>query len=354
MKQNNHFDKNNNYINYALNIDYIENNNEIPNKNEFNLETKKIVKEKIDRKLKNQRIKMFEEYFKFKLKKIEKINKPTPFQIFLQKKEYLKLMNNRKIERNLNPLGTKICILSENNKIKKFSSNIKNKKFNKSNTNLIQNQLSPILYLKKIKNYKKNNIFFDKLKTDLYHYYINENNKITNKKNNKSEKKIKILKILQKNNLQAKQYSFKNIKKINTLNSFHYNNKTNHLFSSNNINYNNNLNKDKFTNTVNSFTSTSDFKNDNNKNPLSFSNRNFNKFNNDFQMIYKEYNKTENLFDKNDINNLYKNKINNNIQNNQQFLKNKKDVGTNNNFLEVNRDIINAEKEKTKLFITEN
>ena len=41
---------------------------EIPNKNEFNLETKKIVKEN-DRKLKNQRIKMFEEYFKFKLKK---------------------------------------------------------------------------------------------------------------------------------------------------------------------------------------------------------------------------------------------------------------------------------------------
>ena len=352
MKKNNYFYKKNNYINYALNTDYIVNDNEIPNKNEFNLETKKIVKEKIDRKLKYQKIKMYEEYFKFKLKKIENINKPTPYQIFLQKKQYLKLMNNQKIKQNLNPLGTKICIFSKNNKIKKFSSQ-KNKKINKSNTNLIQNQLSPILYLKKIKNYKKNNIFFDKLKTDLYHYYINENNKITNKKNNnKSEKKIKILKIIQKNNLHSKQLSFKKIKKINTLNSFHYNNKTNHLFSFNKKNCDNNLNKDKYTNTVN--TSTSDYKNDNNKNLLSFSNRNFNKLNNDFKMIYKEYNKTEYLFEKNDINNFLKNKINKSTQNNQQFFKNKKDVGTNNNFLEVNRDIINGEKEKNKLFLTEN
>ena len=162
MKEDNHFQLRNNIIYYALKTDYNQSEEKSYEK-DFNLETKKFIKDQMEDEFKKQRKKLYEECFNFKLKKNKIMNRPTPYQIFLKEKEYLKSMNDYKIKHNLNPLGSKISIITNKNKEKSNSSNSSNIKNSKSKTNLLLGQLSPILYLNKIKNYKKKNIFFDRL-----------------------------------------------------------------------------------------------------------------------------------------------------------------------------------------------
>jgi len=85
--------KNDIIIYYALNTDsnsIVENTKGKP----FNLELKRINitnngSNKVDfTRAKIKRYKLFEEYFKYKIKKVENKTKPTPFQMLIKEKEH--------------------------------------------------------------------------------------------------------------------------------------------------------------------------------------------------------------------------------------------------------------------------
>ena len=344
MDENCHSKLRNNFIYYALNTDSNQTEEKSYEK-DFNL---KIMKEKID-EFKKQRIKFYEEYVKCKIKKIKKTNKPTPYQIFLKEKEYLKSMNDYKIKHNLNPLGTKISIISKKNKTQNDNANIKN---NKSKKNILLGQLSPILYLNKVKNYKKKNMLFDRLKTDLYHYFMDKPDFKKIHKNNNSEKSLKKIQSNKSNNEKQNNFFQCSIKNLTSRNML-IKRKLSHLFISSSSHTNKKSNKEKYTNTVCSLINKQNYKKD-----VSFSNRN----NNKLHQYYTEYNKTENISDKNDIdsyidnylNNLFKNKMYNNKYNSQQFFKKKKDIIFNKKYCNYNEDNKNKKEDKYKneLFIT--
>ena len=228
MNDNNPFkvNKNNTFIYYILNTDSSK-NEELAKENIFNLDIKKINKDKL--KYKSERLKLFDEFFNYKLKKIKMRNKPTPFQKFLKEKKQLRTMNNLKIQNNINSINIKLDILSDilskNNKNKNLSYNKNNNESNKI-IKFPLKRLSSTLYLNKISNYKKNNKFYYSGKKDLYYYYKkSDKNKIKSFKSYKSEKKFKsskkrkILELITNNDLNSKYFLQKPINNNNKFES---------------------------------------------------------------------------------------------------------------------------------------
>ena len=335
--------KNNDNIIYNyLSRDFI-NSEESPEENEFNLETKIINKISGNFESKSQKTKLFEEYFNCKLKKIKKRNKnkPTPYQMFLKEKEYMKSMNNLRIQQNINYQKQNINLLTTINRNKKSTSN-NTKNINNKLKNLALKNFSSTIYLNKIKEYKeKNNFYNNKNKKYLNDYCASKKfekdsfNIHKNEKNFKNSKNIKLLDLISSN---------KTISKKELLIKSHENSFT----ETKNINKKNN-----FTNT---FYNSKPKKN----NEKFISYRNFNA-NNNFPSIYKRYNFTENSLPKNNpyILNIFSHKKRINIynRNNKIFLKNKKDICVNKkSFQSIKKendyDIIES-KNKIKFFINE-
>jgi hypothetical protein len=210
-------------IYYALNTDSnsIEGNNK---RNPFNLELKRMNitdnnSNKVDfTKTKIKKFEFFEEFFKYKIKKVENKTKPTPFQMFIREKEHLKALNDFRIKQNINPSKNKIKIINSPKNLKAITTDIKKDVINKHNSSkLLLKHLSPSLYLKKIKNYKKNNNIHEKIKPDLYHYFISANNKrIFNNNHNKKINNNDILEFFKSNNIKPKIRVQKSVKSFNT------------------------------------------------------------------------------------------------------------------------------------------
>jgi hypothetical protein len=252
--------KNDVIIYYALNTD--SNSIEENTKGKpFNLELKKINitdnnnNNKVDfTRAKIKRNILFEEYFKNKIKKVENKTKPTPFQMFIREKEHLKALNDLRIKQNINPLGNKIKIINSPKNLKAVTSDIKKDVINKHNSSkIILKHLSPSLYLKKIKNYKKIHNIHERIRPDFYHYFVRANNKRlfnnnnTNSKNNNND----ILEFFKSNNIKPKirvQNSVKsfNIKSIQNIGNNNESKLRVNKFASLSRK---NLNVDKFTNT---------------------------------------------------------------------------------------------------------
>ena len=220
--------KNDVIIYYALNTDSnsIEENKK---RNPFNLELKRINitdnnSNKVDfTKTKIKKFEFFEEFFKYKIKKVENKTKPTPFQMFIREKEHLKALNDFRIKQNINPLRNKIKIINSPKKLKAITTDIKKYVINKHNSSkLLLKHLSPSLYLKKIKNYKKNNNIHEKIRPDLYHYFISANNKRifknnqNNNNNSNNNKNNDILECFKSNNIKPKITVQKSVKSFNT------------------------------------------------------------------------------------------------------------------------------------------
>ena len=215
--------KNDVIIYYALNTDSnsIEGNKK---RNPFNLELKRINitdnnSNKVDfTKTKIKKFEFFEEFFKYKIKKVENKTKPTPFQMFIREKEYLKALNDFRIKQNFNPLRNKIKIINSPKKLKAITTDIKKDVINKHNSSkLLLKHLSPSLYLKKIKNYKKNDNIHEKIKPDLYHYFISANNKrIFNNNQKTKEHNNDLLEFFRSNNIKPKISVQKSVKIFNT------------------------------------------------------------------------------------------------------------------------------------------
>ena len=334
--------KYNNKIVYYLNTDFVH-SEESPKENEFNLETKKFNKVTVNFKSKSQKLKLFEEYFNCKLKKIKKRNKnrPTPFQKFLKEKEYIKSMNDLRIQKNINNTKQNINLISSIKNNNNLISSSDNKTTNNKLEKATLKNLSSTLYLNKIKNYREKNNYFDKSKNHLNNYFIKE--KITGKNFNaqKSQKNFK---------------NYLNIKLFDLISSNDKINKKEFLIKSNdksNSQIKNNKKKNNFTNTF--------YINKPNKNKEIFMPyRNLNgKY--DFPSIYKGYNFTEDSLPKNNLNILNiisnKNKVSIHKEKSKYFLTNKKDFGANKKTLESNNDenedIIIEPKNKIKFFINE-
>ena len=215
--------KNDVIIYYALNTDSnsIEENKK---RNPFNLELKRINitdynSNKVDfTKTKIKRFEIFEEFFKYKIKKVEKKTKPTPFQIFIREKEQLKALNEIRIKQNINPLRNKIKIINSPKNLKAITTDIQKDVVNKHNSSkLLLKHLSPSLYLKKIKNYKKNHNIHEKIRPDLYHYFISANNKrIFNNNQNKKKHNNDLLEFFKSNNFKPNIRVQKSVKNFNT------------------------------------------------------------------------------------------------------------------------------------------
>ena len=260
IKGNNFRNKNDIIIYYALNTD--SNLNEENKKGKpFNLELKKInitdnnknrvnfTREKI------KKFKLFEQYFNFKIKKVENKTKPTPFQMFIKEKQHLKALNDFRIKQNINPLGNKIKIINSPKNLKAITSNIKNDVINKHNSSkILLKQLSPSLYLKKIKNYKKNQNLHEKIKPNLYHYFISANNKrlFNNNNSNNNNNNNDILGFFQSNNIKPQIKVQKSVKNFNTksIQNIANNNESNIRVNKFTSFSRKNLNVDKFTNTI--------------------------------------------------------------------------------------------------------
>ena len=380
-------------IYYALNTD--TNQTEDTSKLvDFNLELKKINgNNKVSYKSKIEELKIFEEYFKYKIKKVENKTKPTPFQMFIKEKAYLKSINDLRIQQNINPLGRRLEIINNRkaNKIKriasesKFNSNRINNinKINSANYNNIQNsqrqreekillkKLSPTYYFKKINKYKKYSNEYKRIKTDLYHCYIYGNKKNKNKhihqSNSETFKKNKneIFDLIKSKNLNSNikyRNSVKNIYNLTSGNDINEN-KINNFFNSpknrlyNEI-YNNTIHHIDSKPTLNTFRDKIKFLSKNKINKNYF--RNKESFN-----IYKEYIKTENRIEKDNKSIykaiFYKDEKYLNKQKSLPFLKKKIDVGTNKNSFDSNNKEENKEKiqndnkqdNQVKFFISE-
>lgn len=218
--------KNDVIIYYALNTD--SNSIEENTKGKpFNLELKRInITDNGTNKVnftrtKIKRYKLFEEFFKYKIKKVENKTKPTPFQMFIKEKEQLKALNDFRIKQNINPLGNKIKIINSPKNLKEKTSDIKKDVINKHNSSKIfLKHLSPLLYLKKIKKYKKTRNVQERIKPDLYHYFIIANNKrLFNNNNSKNINKNNnndILQFFKSNNIKPKIRFQKSVKSFNT------------------------------------------------------------------------------------------------------------------------------------------
>ena len=269
--------KNDIIIYYALKTDsnsIVENTKGKP----FNLELKRINmtdngSNKVDfTKTKIKRYKLFEEYFKYKIKKVENKTKPTPFQMFIKEKEHLKALNDFRIKQNINPLGNKIKIINSPKNLKALASDIKKDAINKhTSSKILLKHLSPSLYLKKIKNYKKTHNIHERIRPDLYHYFISANNKrIFN--NNNINKNINnnndILEFFKSSNIKPKIRVQKSVKSFNTksIQNMSKNNdsklRVNKFVSLSRKN----LNVDKFTNTNTNININIDYNNINNTN----------------------------------------------------------------------------------------
>ena len=153
--------KNDIIIYYALNTDsnsIVENTKGKP----FNLELKRINitnngSNKVDfTRAKIKRYKLFEEYFKYKIKKVENKTKPIPFQMLIKEKEHWKALNDFRIKQNINPFGNKIKFINSPKNLKTITSNIKKDSINKhASSKILLKHLSPSLYLKKLIIFKK-------------------------------------------------------------------------------------------------------------------------------------------------------------------------------------------------------
>jgi hypothetical protein len=175
-----------------------------------------------------KRYKLFEEFFKHKIKKVENKTKPTPFQMFIKEKEQLKALNDFRIKQNINPLGNKIKIINSPKSPKAITSDIKKDVINKhSSSKIFLKHLSPSLYLKKIKNYKKFHNIQERIRPDFYHYFISTNNKrlfiknnnnYNNNKNNNNNNNNNnsILEFFKSNNIKPKIRVQKSVKSFNT------------------------------------------------------------------------------------------------------------------------------------------
>lgn len=299
----------NKIIYYSLKTDSIQ-SEEFPK--EFNLETKKFNKERDIFDIKSKKIKIFEEYFNCKLKKIKKRNKnkPTPYQKFLKEKEYLKSMNNLRIQQNINLTKQNINLITTIDKNKQFSSDKKNN--NNKFDNLGLKKISSSIYINKIKNYKEKNYFFDKTKKRLYNNYIKEDITKEDFKIHKSKKSLDY---------------FKNMKLLYLISS-------NNTINTNEVSLkeNNNSNfKTKKSNKKNNFTNTfHNIKSNKNEKFISYRNLNGGDY---FPKIFNKYNNTEDSITKNKAHILnifsYENKINVYNHKNQNNLKSKKDIDDN-------------------------
>ena len=337
---NENFPKYNNKIAYYLNTDFVH-SEESPKENEFNLETKKFNKASVNFESNSQKLKIFEQYFNCKLKKIKKRNKnrPTPFQIFLKEKEYIKSMKTLRIQKNINITKQNINLISNIKTNKNIILSSDKKIANDKLENFAIKNLSSTLYLNKIKNYREKNNYFDKNKIHLHNYFIKEKltkenfNAQKSRKNIKNYLSIKLLDLISSNDKIYKKellmndnsyYQIKNNKKKNNFTNTFYNNKPN-------------KNKKIF---------------------MPYRNLN-DKY--DFPSIYKRYNFTENSLQKNNLNILNiisnKNKVNIHKEKSKYFLTNKKDFGANKKSIksnsDENEDLIIEPKNKIKFFINE-
>ena len=380
--------ENNVIIYYALNKDTNQ-TEEKPRLKEFNLELKKIIGgNKASNNPKLERLKIFNEYFKYKIKKIEGRTKPTPFQIFIKEKEYIKSINDLRIQQNINPLGRRLDIINNRkaNKIKKMASDTKfnvNKINNFNNSKDINNihkqndekiflkKFSPIYYFKKINNYKKNSNYYDKIKTDLYHCFINGKRKNKNKQiyqsssGNIKKNKYEILELIRSKNLNSHikiQNSVKNIYNL-TSGNFGDENKIHNFFNTSK----NKLSKEEYTNTIQHIDSKPRLRTFRDKIkflPKNKTNKNYFKNKESFN-IYKEYLKTENRIEK-DTKSIYKaifykDEKYLNKQASFPLLKKKVDVGTNRSSFdsknkEENKEKVqnnNKQENQVKFFISE-
>ena len=332
--------KYNNKIVYYLNTDFVH-SEDSPKEKEFNLETKKFNKVSINFKSKSQKLKLFEEYFNCKLKKIKKRNKirPTPFQMFLKEKEYVKSMNDLRIQKNINNTKQNINLISNIKKNKNLITSSDKKSVNNKLENISLKNLSSILYLNKIKNYKEKNNYFDKNKNHLHNYLMKEKIEGKNFNAQKSQKNFR---------------SYRSIKLLNLISSNDKIYKKEFLINNNSHSQNkNNKKKNNFTNTFYSKEPTKNKK-------IFMPYRNLN-LKDDFPSIYKRYNFTEDSLPKNSLNILNiisnKNKISIYNEKRKYVLTNKKDFGANKNSYELknneNEDIIIEPKNKIKFFINE-
>lgn len=339
---NENFPKYNNKIDYYLNTDFVH-SEESPKENEFNLETKKFNKVSENFKSISQKLKLFEEYFNCKLKKIKKRNKirPTPFQIFLKEKEYIKSMNNLRIKKNINITKQNINLISNIKTNKNIILSSDKKIANDKLENFAIKKLSSTLYLNKIKNYREKNNYFDKNKNHLNNYFIKEKFTKENFNAHKSQKNFK---------------NYLSIKLLDLISSNDKIFKKEFLIKSNDNSYSQNKNNNKKNNFTNTFYSKKPSKNK--KIFMLYRNLNINdKY--DFPSIYKRYNFTEDSLPKNNLNILNiisnKNKVNIHKEKSKYFLTNKKDFGANKKTLESNNDenedIIIEPKNKIKFFI---
>mgnify|MGYP006873117495 CR=1 FL=1 len=264
-KENSLRNKNDLIIYFALNTDCnsIEEN---AKGKPFNLELKRFNitdnnSNKVDfSKTKIKRFKLFEEFFKYKIKKVEQKARPTPFQMFIREKEHLKALNDFRIKQNnINPLGNKIKIINSPKNLKSTTSDIKKEAINKHNSSkILLKHLSPSLYLKKIKNYKKSHNLHEKIRPDLYHYFISANNKRIFNNNKKSNNNNDILEFFKSNNIKPKIKVLKSVKSFNTKSIQNFGN-SNELKIRNNkfVSFSKkNLNIDKSTNTNTNINST--------------------------------------------------------------------------------------------------
>ena len=312
MNEKNHLKvNNNNYIYYVLNTDSSK-NEDLSKENIFNLDLKKINKDRL--KNKSERLKLFDEFFNYKIKKIKMRNKPTPYQKFLKEKTNLKSMYNLKIQQNINSINPKIDILLKNSKIKKFP----------------LKKLSSTLYINKISNYKKKNLFHNSEKKDLYYYYKkaykDKQQYITSHKSEKkfkNSKKMKLLELITTNDLDLKDFK-KPI--INYKNESKSKDKKNN-FTNTNINININDNPLSILSIIK------------NKKEKCISDRNVNIYT-DFPTINSKINHTENIPSIFNVYNLnYKDKFNLVKYNSQRhMLKNKKEIYNKSLNLKINNN----------------
>ena len=277
--------KNDVIIYYALNTD--SNSIEENTKGKpFNLELKRInitdnnSNKVIFPRTKIKRYKLFEEFFKHKIKKVENKTKPTPFQMFIKEKEQLKALNDFRIKQNINPLGNKIKIINSPKSPKAITSDIKKDVINKhSSSKIFLKHLSPSLYLKKIKNYKKFHNIQERIRPDFYHYFISTNNKrlfiknnnnYNNNKNNNNNNNNNnsILEFFKSNNIKPKIRVQKSVKSFNTksIRNFGNNNESKIRVNKFVSLSRKNLNVDKFTNTKTNLNTNINYININNTN----------------------------------------------------------------------------------------
>ena len=118
-------------------------------------------------------------------------------------------------------MGNKIKIINSPKNLKEKISDIKKDVINKHNSSKIfLKPLSPSLYLKKIKKYKKSRNVQERIKPDLYHYFMIANNKrLFNNNNSKNINKNNnndILQFFKSNNIKPKIRFQKSVKSFNT------------------------------------------------------------------------------------------------------------------------------------------